>query len=105
MMQEQLSGRATLCRAAQVPVGGHPGVVHAHVAGHSGRALLRLQLAHLQAGLRAQLPLDCLSSRAEEPSCAKNEWVQSRVGMGWCVSVSVCLKLIAGGLSCSTSAE
>ncbi len=35
----------------QVPVGGDPGVVHAHVAGHRGCHLFRHQLACLQAGL------------------------------------------------------
>ena len=47
--------QALMCTSSQVPVGGDPRVVPAHVAGQPGCRLLRLQLANLQVGLCTQL--------------------------------------------------
>ncbi len=52
-LQRWLRRVATLL--LQVPVGGDPGVLHAHVAGNSGRHLLCPQLARLQTRLCALL--------------------------------------------------
>ena len=48
-----------LVLALQVQVGGDPGVVHADVERQHRGGALRVQLARVQAGLRAQLPRNC----------------------------------------------
>ena len=61
--------QALMCTISQVPVGGDPRVVPAHVAGKPGRRLLRLQLAHLQTGLRTQLQVRMAAFQCCTPAC------------------------------------